>query len=204
MPFLFKKTFLRRKISLFSFETFVWNIFSYLYKTQLTRYSWKKLWHWFFRIIISKPTELNGDFIRFFLLSVAAKLCLSILPKVDLYMQSSSFFRRLPKRAPQTGTVDPTFTVVVFGVFSLADFPPYAIATSTDAFISLLFIYIIYINKLKINKLFLVFMCVSKMCNSNYGVCVCVCFSVLASCQYHHCQLLWFSFSFSFTLKWKE
>ena len=165
--FRFKKTFLRRKISLFSFETFVWNIFSYVYKTQLTRYSWKKLWHLFFRIIISKPTELNGDFIRFFSLSVAAKLCLSIIPKVDLYMQSSSFFRRLPKRAPQTGTVDPTFTVVVFGVFSLADFPPHAIALSTDALISLLFIYIIYIN-----KLFLVFMCVSKMCNSNYGVCV--------------------------------
>ena len=82
-------------------------------------------------------------------------------------MQSSSFFQRLPKRAPQTGTVDPTFTVVVFGVFSLADFPKYAIATSTDA---LIFpsIYIYYI----INKLFLVFMCVSKMCNSNYGVCV--------------------------------
>ena len=43
-------------------------------------------------------------------------------------------------------------------------------------------------------------MCVSKMCNSNYMVCVCVCvcvrvcvcvcvcLSVLASCQYHHCQ----------------
>ena len=83
-------------------------------------------------------------------------------------MQSSSFFQRLPKRAPQTGTVDPTFTVVVFGVFSLADFPLYAITTSTDA---LIFpsIYILYIN-----KLFLVFMCFSKMCNSNYGVCVCV------------------------------
>ena len=39
----------------------------------------------FFRSIISKPTELNGDFIRFFF-TVAAKLCLSILPKVDLYM----------------------------------------------------------------------------------------------------------------------
>ena len=67
--------------------------------------------------------------------TVAAKLCLSILPKVDLYMQSSSFFRRLPKCAPQTGTVDPTFTVVVFGhgVFSSADFPSYAIAKSTEA-----------------------------------------------------------------------
>ena len=47
--------------------------------------------------------------------------------KEDLYMQSSSFFRRLPKCAPQTGTVEPTFTVVVFGG-SLADFPSYAIA----------------------------------------------------------------------------
>ena len=37
------------------------------------------------------------------------------------------------KCAPQTGTVDPTFTVVVFGVFSLADFPSYAIAKSTEA-----------------------------------------------------------------------
>ena len=68
-----------------------------------------------------------------FLFTVAAKLCLSILPKVDLYMQTSSFFRRLPKCAPQTGTVDPTFTVVVFGVFNLADFPSYAIAKSTEA-----------------------------------------------------------------------
>ena len=41
--FLFKKTFLRREISLFSFEIFVWNIFLYLYKAQLTRYSEKKL-----------------------------------------------------------------------------------------------------------------------------------------------------------------
>ena len=136
--FLFKKTFLRRKISLFSFETFVWNIFSYLSKTQLTRYSWKKLWHWFFRTIISKPTELNGDFIRFFF-TVAAKLYLSILitkgSNLDLYMQSSSFYRRQQKRAPQTGTVDPTFTVIVFGAFSLADFPPYAMAKSTEALI---------------------------------------------------------------------
>ena len=143
--FLFKKTFLRRNISLFSFETFVWNIFSYLYKTQLTRYSWKKLWHWFFRTIISKPTEFNGDFIRFFFTQCGSKIVSFHLPKVDLYMQSSSFFRRLPKRAQQTGTVDPTFTVVVFGVFSLADFPPYAIATSTDALIfPSIYIYYIY------------------------------------------------------------
>ena len=77
---------------------------------------------------------------------MAAKLCLSILPKVDLYMQSSLFFQRLPKRAPQPGTVDPTFTVVVLGVFSLADFPPYAIATSTDAFIfPSIYIYYIFV-----------------------------------------------------------
>ena len=60
--------FLRRKISLFLFETFVWNIFSYLSKTQLTRQCEETLALIFFRSIISKPTELNGDFIRFFLL----------------------------------------------------------------------------------------------------------------------------------------
>ena len=85
----------------------------------------------YFRTIISKPTELNRDSIRFF--TVAAKLCLSILPKVDLYMQSLFFFWRLVKCAPQAGTVDPTFTVVDFGVFSLADFPVYAIAKSKEA-----------------------------------------------------------------------
>ena len=130
--FLFQKTFLRREISLFSFF-FVWNIFSYLYKTQLTRYSEKKLWHWFIFVQLSVNLRNSTVTLFDFLFTVAAKLCLSILPKVDLYMQTSSFFRRLPKCAPQTGTVDPTFTVVVFGVFSLADFPSYAIAKSTEA-----------------------------------------------------------------------
>ena len=101
----------------------------------------------------------------FFYFTVAAKLCLSILPKVDLHMQSSSFFLRLPKHARQTGTV------VVFGVFSLAEWISaiYAIATSRRRYFSLLFI---------LTKLFLVFMCVSKICNSNYGVWVCVCVCV--------------------------
>ena len=50
-------------------------------------------------------------------------------------MQSLSLFRRLVKCAPQAGTVDPTFTVVDVGVFSLADFPVYPIAKSTEALI---------------------------------------------------------------------
>ena len=84
----------------------------------------------YFYIFLRNSTVTPYDFF-----TVAAKLCLSILPMVDLYMQSSSFFRRLPKCAPQTGTVDPTFIVVVFGVFSFAHFSPYAMAKSTEAFI---------------------------------------------------------------------
>ena len=81
---------------------------------------------------------------------------------------NSSFFWRLVKCAPQAGTVDPTFTGVVFGVFSLADFPVNAIAKSTE---ELLEFYLLFI----LTKLFLVF-----MCNGNYGVSVCVCVCVSA------------------------
>ena len=82
---------------------------------------------------------------------------MSFHPAKGRPVQSSLFF--------PAGTVGPSFTVVDFWCFQLqiSGFPAYAIAKSTVALIFLLFISGVHVF--------------SKMCNSNYGVSVCVCVS---------------------------
>ena len=203
--FLFKKTFLRRKISLFSFETFVWNIFSYLYKTQLTRYSWKKLWHWFFRTIISKPTEVNGDFIRFFLLSVACSKIVSFHPAKGRPVHAVFIILSASTKTCSANWYRwPYFYCCSFWCFQLS-----RLSAIRDSYIHgcVNFLFYLFILYIKISYFWC--SCVSVKCVIAIMVCVCVCVCVFQrSCfvpiSSMHCQLLWFSFSFSFTLKWKE
>ena len=146
--FLFKKEFRRRKISLFfSFETFcIEYIFVLLQNTLiLTRYSWKKFWHWLFfhtvwlSVNLRKSTVTPYDF--FCCGSTIVSLhtakgrpvhAVFIIFSASTEMCSASWYRWS------------FFTVVVFGVFSFNSRLSgrwYAIAKSTVALIFLLFIF---------------------------------------------------------------
>ena len=67
----FRFFFIRNLLYRIYFRTFTKHI-------NLTRYSWKKFWHWlFFRTIISKPTEITEPWLHTIFFAVAAQLCLT-------------------------------------------------------------------------------------------------------------------------------
>ena len=134
--FLFKKTFLRRNISLFSFETFCMEyIFVPLQNTVNKIQLEENFGIDFFVQLSVNLTEFNGDFIRFFFTQCGSKI-VSFHPAKGRPVHAVFIILSASTKTCSANWYRwPYFYCCSFWCFSLADFPPYAIATSTDALI---------------------------------------------------------------------